>query len=696
MYVSQTNRAGFASPEIQSKDVSVKDNKLIVDGKAVVLKGVKYTPTHPETGRSLTDEQIDKDIALIKEYGFNAIWVSCAPEYFYRAAAMNGIYVIDEANVNLTNVDRDMESAKARVSEMVKNHQYYIENPIIMWSVGQGEGNSGQLIDLVKKLDSRPVAQEVNFAPEFEVFGNTGGMSDWAVNLGNGNVGGFVDEFADKELYYTQKAFVFDVKDTVTGETVTIDGEVENYNGVQMLGDASVERSIKKLDKYTIVTELGAINGDRVIFESENVKFEVRGGRARFNVGDARARADVQGGKIAAVYLDGEIQLFVNNAFAENAQANAEIEGKYTIGGGDTALRYVEIYNDALTLDELIEGAGEEKLISRIAFDDINIKEDKSYKFLAYGGDFGDSPNSYYKCLTGLFSSTREPHPEAEAFRVLLNGEITGEHVFTKDGVEYSKIQPVVSGDNAVFKANIAEITVNFDGKITSIKKNGVEMLTDAMYPTVLRENTLSEYEMGVENYEGWRRCKAEVRDNTLYVELISTVTDGKLYLAYHMYENGVMNVSIQSEFADDATKPTFVGFRGAGNFDTVEWLGNEESSYPDRPVAWEIGLQKKAVSEMGDNYAVPQENGNHWTVDLALINKDGTNFGFNATSGRRHIQFQVLDYSPEAMDKVDHDEDILREDKAYFRIGGHIAGVSDNSEYKLNENIYGFDFEIN
>ncbi len=696
VYVSQTNKAGFTAPEIQSKNISIKDNLLVIDGKEVVLKGIKYTPTHPETGRALTDEQIDKDIALIKEYGFNAIWVSCAPEYFYRAAAVKGLYVIDEANVNLSYAERDMETAKSRVTDMVKNHQNYINNPIIMWSVGSGEGNSNQLIEAVKKLDNRPVAQEVTFAPDFEIFGNTGGMAEWVETLGEGNVGGFVDEFADKELYYTQPSYLFETKDSVTGETVTIDGEVENYMGSQYLGDASYVRDIEKLDKYTIVTELSAVDGDRVIFESGNVKFEVRGGRARFNVGDKRVRADVYEGKIAAVYMDGEIQLFVNDGFKENAEADAAVEGSYTVGGGDTAIKYVEIYNDALTLDELLEGADEKKLVSRVAFDDINIKKDNSYQFLAYGGDFGDNPNSYYKCLTGIFSSTREPHSEAEMFRILFTDD--EEDIIrwaNNPNITYFDdfVEPVVNGDTATFTYGNLIYTVDFDGKITSIKNEGKELLTDAMYPTVHRENTLSEYEMGVENYEEWRRGKAEVVDRTLYIELISTVTEGKLHLAYSLCGGG-FRVSMQSEFADDATKPTFLGFRGAGDFDKVLYGGSLISSYPDRRPLGMYTTVSNDINKMGDNYAVPQENGN-FEADVVSLYNETNSLEFVNGVFDKYMQFQILDYSPQAMENADHDEDIVHEDKAYFRIGGYIAGITEDRSYDLTENVYGFDFLI-
>ncbi|MBQ8540194.1 MAG: NPCBM/NEW2 domain-containing protein [Clostridia bacterium] len=686
------------SYESKAHDVKVENNKLYIDGEEVVLKGIRYTPTHPDTGNTVAEWQLDIDLDLIKNYGFNCVWTSCAPDAFYKIAEEKGLYVIDEANVNLDSVDRDQLTAARRVNHMVEMHDEY--SAIIMWSVGSGEGNSGQLIETVKKLDNRPVAQEVNFAPDFEVFGNTGGMETWVATLGEGNVGGFVDEFADKELYYTQSSYVFDVKDTVTGESVTVDGEVEKYKGEQYLGDASYTRSIENLDKYTIVTELSAVGGDRVIFESGNVKFEVRGGRARFNVGDKRVRADVQEGKIAAVYMDGEIQLFANGGFAENAQADAEVEGSYTVGGGETALGYIEIYNDALSLDELLEGADEKKLISRVAFDDINIKEDKSYKFLAYGGDFGDNPNSYYKCLTGIFSSTREPHPEAEAFKAILMGSISiVPEAFFEIG-ENLLVDPKVSEDCVVWELNGNKYEVAFDGRILNIEQDGKKQISEAMYPTVFRENTLAEYEMGVENYENWRLGKAEIIDNILYVELVSTVTNAKIMLAYSVCVNAYMYVSMQASFADDATAPTFIGFRGVSEYNAATWVGSEVSNYPDRRVG-NLSSYTKSVSETGDNYAVPQENGNKWAHALALHDENTDPYGdvgeglvFAATGGTP-LEVQVLDYSPEAMEDADHDEDIVHEDKAYFRVGGYIAGVGNDRNYKLTANYYGFDMII-
>lgn len=221
----------------------------------------------------------------------------------------------------------------------------------------------------------------------------------------------------------------------------------------------------------------------------------------------------------------------------------------------------------------------------------------------------------------------------------------------------------------------------------------GANTGTGAMYPTVVRDNTISEIEMGVEQAEGWRAGGTRVEDGVLYVELVSTVTEGKLTLSYSMTDDAVLTVSVQSQFTDGATKPTFIGFEGAGSFDNAAWFGSEHSTYPDRIGYDSYKLVAKEIDDMSDNYAIPQENGNYLAQYFTLKNKsDNTAVTFSSKAG---LWCRALNYSSDAMEKADHDEDVVKEDKAYFRIGGYIAGVSDNRAYDLNENVYGCTFCI-
>ncbi|MGM9552653.1 MAG: glycoside hydrolase family 2 TIM barrel-domain containing protein [Clostridia bacterium] len=675
-------------------DVTIKENCLIIDGKEVVLKGVKYTPTHPMTGNVITNEQIDKDLQLIMEYGFNAVWTSCAPLYFYQKAEKLGLYVIDEANVNLSYADRDMETAKKRIKQMIENHSY---KSVIMWSVGSGDGNSEQLIEEVKSLDKRPVAQEVNFAPDFKVFGNTGGMKDWVKTLGEGNVGGFVDEFADKELYYTKNAYVFTVKDDVTGENVQIDGEITNYKGVDMLGKGTYKREVKPMDEFTVLSYISNANRDRVIFETDDksIRLETIDYRIRLTAGGKSIDADGGEGMVAAVYADGEMQLFTSRSFKANMECNVQLKGGYTVGEGNgaVAIEYVKIYDKILTIDEFIEKSGEDSCISSVSFDNVTVNEDKSYEFLAYGGDFGDEPNSYYKCLTGLFTSTREPHPEAYEMKCCLMGDALLPKAEPKKVTEQNKVTPVVGESSVTWTSKNVKAEVDFEGKILSISDEKGERLEEAMYPTVLREETISEMENGQYSMEDWIHKSMKVENDVLYIELSSTVTEGWLNIAYYMTEGGNLSVSMQSVFSDNAEKPTFVGFRGVGDYDNVKWLGSKHSVYPDRRNVAELNVYLASVDELTDNYAIPQENGNRIAYTLVLTKGD-KNILFTSACDTP-LQVQVHNYSPYAIYDADHDEDIKKEDKAYFRIGGYIAGVSDNYEYKLTDNEYGYSFYI-
>lgn len=690
---------GYASSMyegLKSKDVKVNNNILTIDGRKVTLKGVKYTATHPETGNSITDEQIDYDLELIKEYGFNCVWTSCAPEYFYSKANALGLYVIDEANVNLTYADRDMDNAKKRVREMVRRHGEY--ESVIMWSVGSGSGGNG-LIDEVKALDNRPVAQEVTFAEDFEIFGNTGGMEEWVNSLGENNLGGFVDEFSDKELFFTRNVYVFDTVDTVTGETVSIEGEIKNYMGTDMLGRAGYVRNVETMDKFTVLSYITNANKDRVIFETEdkNIRLETIDYRIRLTVNGRSIEADGGEGKVALVYADGEMQLFTSRSFKDNMPCDVRLTNSYTVGEGDgnVAIEYVKIYNDALSIDELIEG-NDKKLVSSVEFKDITIKEDKSYKFLAYGGDFGDNPNSYYKCLTGLFTSTREPHAEAEVFKALFEKRKAEEVKADYTVVTGSNIHPVSAkeiDEGYLLENGRLSVVVSYDGRIISIKDNGNELLTSPMYPTFLRENTLNEYEMGVNNWEYWRGVGTLLKNGAVYVTYKSFISDAEATVKYEMFNGGFMQVSVQAEFSESAAKPTFIGFRGTGKFDMAKWLGYEESSYPDRRGV-SLGVFERPVSEMADNYAVPQEGGNKEVGYMELSNEKGQ-LVFKSASEYDTIYCQVLDYSPQAMDKADHDEDIVKDGNTYFRVGGFIKGLTDSSKYSLNENVYGYSFFI-
>lgn len=677
----------------QSREVKIENNALYIDGEKTVLKGVRYTPTHPETGDAMEDEQIEEDLSLIKEYGFNAVWTSEAPDCFYEKAEEKGLYVIDEVNVYLPEAD---EGAVLRAEETVKRHRRF--KSVIMWSQGSGEGSVREIAEAIEREDERPVVQNVNlFADDFEVFGSTGGFEDWFKTLGEGNIGGFIKEFADKELYWTKHVYDFDVLDTAGKNKISVSGEIKYIGGVPMLGEAEFSDETEESDRFTVLSYVSTPDGDREIFSSADgsLKLEVKNGRASMTVNGKSAECALEEGMIALVYADGEAQLFAGHSFKAILQTPAHIGGGFSVGAGDgdTAIKFVKIYDNNLTLDELLTGEFGAREVNSVSFENIEIKKDNSYKFLAYGGDFGDGTNSYYKSLKGLFSSLREPHPEAEEVKALLLGNATRDEEIRTPAKDSASSQVIISDGKAYLTAENASAVINSAGEIESFVTNGAEQLAEPFRPETARVGTLAEYERGV--YFDAARFNTKtfgIENGSVHVELISAA-GGRLEIYYTLKNDGALRISVQSQFGRDADKPTFIGFVGKTDYTKAVWYGRGEgSSYPDRRNSGQYGWFQSDVKDLPDNYSVPQENGNREAYTFVLKGENGGALSF--VSGEA-LEVTALPYSFEAAEYEDHDENLEVENASYVRVGGYIAGLSENEKYKLNSDLYGFTFEM-
>ena len=92
--------------DIRSRKIGFKEQKIVgntfyVNGMPVKIKGVNRHETSPENGRTLSVEDMVKDVTLFKQYNINAVRTCHYPDHhlWYDLCDRYGIYVIAEANV---------------------------------------------------------------------------------------------------------------------------------------------------------------------------------------------------------------------------------------------------------------------------------------------------------------------------------------------------------------------------------------------------------------------------------------------------------------------------------------------------------------------------------------------------------------------------------------------------------------------
>jgi beta-galactosidase len=171
---AEVDRVGLA---VGFRRVEIRGHELLVNGRAVLIKGVNRHDHDPRRGKAVTRASIEADVALMKRHNINAIRTSHYPNdaYLYDVCDRLGMYVVDEANIEshayLRSLTKDPVWAQAigqRIRRMAlrdKNHPC-----VVMWSLGNESGTSPAMTAAAAWLrafdPTRPVHYESGISEE--------------------------------------------------------------------------------------------------------------------------------------------------------------------------------------------------------------------------------------------------------------------------------------------------------------------------------------------------------------------------------------------------------------------------------------------------------------------------------------------------------------------------------------------------
>ena len=162
--------------DVGFRRVEVRGGQLLVNGRAVTIRGVNRHETHPETGHVVGLETMRRDLELMKLHNVNAVRSAHYPNdpRWYDLTDRYGLYVVDEANIEshplANHEDTQLGNTKSwlpahldrtrRMVERDKNHP-----SIILWSLGNEAGEGAIFEETYRWIKQRDPSRPVQYEP---------------------------------------------------------------------------------------------------------------------------------------------------------------------------------------------------------------------------------------------------------------------------------------------------------------------------------------------------------------------------------------------------------------------------------------------------------------------------------------------------------------------------------------------------
>lgn len=161
------------SSNVGFRKVEIKDGELLVNGRAVLLKGVNRHEHDPDLGHAIRPESMVKDILLMKQNNVNAVRTCHYPNQpiWYDLCDRYGLYLIDEANIESHGMGYE-EKSLAKKPEWLAAHmdrtQRMVERDknhpsVIIWSLGNEAGFGPNFVATYQWIKGRDPSRPVQY-----------------------------------------------------------------------------------------------------------------------------------------------------------------------------------------------------------------------------------------------------------------------------------------------------------------------------------------------------------------------------------------------------------------------------------------------------------------------------------------------------------------------------------------------------
>ena len=693
---SQSNLIEARSCKVGFRDVRVEGQQLLVNGVPVKLYGVNRHDHSDKGGKTVTREEMERDIRLMKQFNFNSLRTCHYPNdpYVYELCDRYGIYVMDEANLEthavggrISNDYTWVGSFMERMTRMVmrdRNHP-----SVVIWSLGNESGmgpNHAAMSGWVKDFDpTRPVHYEgAQGQPEHPLYKPLARKS---------------------KVVFTSEMQKVEKTDTPPVMLPAIRKGVPNPNDPEYVD--IISRMYPRIDDL----EAMALNPmlDRPIYMCEYAHSMGNSTGSMKDYWDLIRRYDnLLGGHIwdwkdqgiVAVNAEGVKYWKYGGDFEPEGEAN---DGNFLINGvifPDATPKpamytckyvYQPVEFAAVDLDAMRislknrnfhmstasytytwEIKDEKGVLQKGVFDSPVLAPGETAEVVVPARKVAFRPDMVY--VLNVYAHEAVELPYAEKGHVNSSEQF----VLTKPAAdvrisEKGKVPSFTdSQDMLVVKAGKAELTVDKKtGYIAGYKFGALQFISEPFAPNFWRaeiDNDWRGWKPSV-YLSDWKEApeyllseKASVdvtvEGNVAVISVVRDIHGGKatLKLAYSIYPDGIVKVLYDLKIADSTLEPLRVGLQGqiSKRFDNITYFGRgPQENYSDRNDGIFLGTWKNSVEDMMTQYVYPQENGNR--TDVRWISMTDSNGRGLKVYGAQPLSVSVWNTTQDALYQANH-----------------------------------------
>ncbi|MFI3279459.1 MAG: glycoside hydrolase family 2 TIM barrel-domain containing protein [Rikenellaceae bacterium] len=691
---SFTHRFGF-------RTVEMRNGQQLLNGQAVLFKGVNRHEHDPKRGRTLTIESMLRDVELMKQHNINAVRNCHYPNYaaWYSICDEVGLYLVDEANIEshgmmehedhtLANYEEWEKPFMERMSRMVARDRNFTS--IVTWSLGNESGYGKHFETLyhwTKESDpTRPVQYE----------------------------GGGYNSVSD--IYCPMYARIWALRSHVNQRDARpmILCEYAHAMG----------NSVGNLQDYwDLIYEYDQLQGG-FIWDWVDQVFEAKdhsgrdiwayGGDLGF-VGIANdstfcANGLVSAARVAHPHINEVKKVYQNIHFKPARFTRSTIE---------VTNRHDFINLDEFTLEWSLECDGVSVDSSKVDLEGIPARTSRFIELPITTSL--DPARDYYLTLRASrntpsplipkgFVVAQEQWQFQKGDRTIIAQEQIG------GSLEKSESQEWIEFTSGRFSCKISKLT----GQITEYRANGRDLLDEGFQPNFWRAVTANDIANGhLERCATWKEAGGEAQllslevQQTANTEVVATYRmeeqESHLELQYNILPGGVIKITMSFTPGGKPLSeiPRF-GLRAIlpAQYEVMSYLGRgPHESYADRKTSAMVGLYSGTVWDQFHPYVRPQESGNKCDVSWVAL-RDESNVGILITGesplsvSAWNFEMDDIDYVPFDVERR-HGGSVEKRDLVWLNVddcqmgvgGDNTWGAQVHSEYTITPSRRSYSF---